>query len=246
MTTRPPDLSLVLACYNEENIITDSIGEIFKVLDALRLTSEVIFVDDASHDGTGRIIDRIVIENSNRDIRKIAHVDNVGRGGAVSDGIRAARGRFVGFIDLDLEVKPSYILPCLVALEQGNDVATAFRVYRAQLGSLHRHVMSLVYGRLVRWHTAVPIMDTETGFKFFRRDRILPVLDKVHDQGWFWDTEIMVQAHLAGLRITEIPALFERRTDKMSSVRICRDSVLQFRKLRQLRRVISESNGSPS
>ena len=84
-------------------------------------------------------------------------------------------------------------------------------------------------------------MDTETGFKFFRRDRILPVLDKVHDQGWFWDTEVMIQGYLAGLRIIEIPALYERQTMKTSSVRIFRDSLLQFRKLRQLSRIISES-----
>src|SRR4051812_5384981 len=241
MTTQPPDLSLILACYNEERIIERNIGEIFKVLDALRLTNEVIFVDDASGDRTGRIIDHILFKNPNRGLRKIEHIHNVGRGGAVSDGIRASHGRFVGFIDVDLEVKPRYILPCLLALEQGFDVATALRIYRLHLGSLHRQVMSRGYRALVRWQTVVPLIDTETGFKFFRREPILPVLDKVHDQGWFWDTEVMIQAYLAGLRIIEIPALYERETMKRSSVRIFQDSLLQFRKLRQLSRVISES-----
>lgn len=70
-----PDLSLILACYNEEAIIEDRTRKIFEVLDALHLTSEVIFVDDASCDGTGRIIDHILIENSNRDLRKIVHAE---------------------------------------------------------------------------------------------------------------------------------------------------------------------------
>src|SRR5205085_2767118 len=83
-------------------------------------------------------------------------------GGAVSDGIRAARGNFVGFIDVDLEVKPDYIAPCLRALEQGYDVATARRIYKIQPGSLHRQIMSRGYNVLVRWQTAVPLMDTET------------------------------------------------------------------------------------
>lgn len=241
-----PDLSLVLACYNEEAIIEDRTRKIFEVLDALHLTSEVIFVDDASCDGTGRIIDHILIENSNRDLRKIVHTENVGRGGAVSDGMRVARGRFVGFIDLDLEIKPSYILPCLVALQNGYDVATACRVYKLHLGSLHRHIMSWGYAVLVRWHTAIPLRDTETGFKFFRRDRILPILEKVRDKGWFWDTEIMTQAYLGGLRITEIPAEYERCIDKKSSVRIWRDSLIQFKKLRELGRAISGKAGVPT
>jgi glycosyltransferase involved in cell wall biosynthesis len=238
------DVSLVLACYNEEGILEQRIGKIFEVLDALRTSYEVIFVDDGSKDATGRIIDRILIENPDRQLRKIEHIQNTGRGGAVADGIRAARGRIAGFIDLDLEVKPSYILPCLLALGQGYDIATARRVYRISLRSLHRYIMSRGYNALVRWQISVPLADTETGFKFFDRDRILPVLDTVRDQGWFWDTEIMVRGYWAGLRIVEIPALYERCTDKVSSVRLWHDSWQQFAKLRRLGRAVSSRNGA--
>jgi glycosyltransferase involved in cell wall biosynthesis len=235
-----PDFSLVLACYNEENIIDDRIGKIFAVLDGLRFSSEVIFVDDASGDGTRHCIARILSGNPRRDMRKIEHTKNTGRGGAVADGIRAARGRFAGFIDIDLEVGPAYILPCLLALDQGYDVATACRFSKFRAGSIHRYIMSRGYSSLVRRQTGVPLRDTETGFKFFCRGRILPVLEQVRDQGWFWDTEIMVRAYLAGLRIVELPALFVRCTDKKSSVRIWRDSLDYLRKLRQFSRALSE------
>jgi glycosyltransferase involved in cell wall biosynthesis len=240
MTTDSVDLSLVLACYNEARILERSVGEIFNVLDALRYESEVIFVDDASRDETSGIIDRILHENPKRQLRKVVHAHNLGRGGTVSDGIRAARGRFVGFIDVDLQVHPRYIFPCLVALEQGYDVATALRVYKLHFSSLHRHLISRGYNTLMRWRLDVPLGDTETGYKFFRRDRILPLLDRVHDQRWFWDTEIMVHAHLAGLRIIEIPALFERQWDKPSSVKILRDSLRHFQNLQRFSRVVSE------
>ena len=240
MTTILPDVSLVLACYNEEPILERSVGEIFRVLDALRYTSEVIFVDDVSCDRTSGIIDDIMIANPERELRKIKHSKNAGRGGTVSDGIRTARGRFVGFIDIDLEVHARYMLPCLLALEQGYDVATAFRVYKFHLGSLHRYVLSHGYRSLLRWKIDVPLKDTETGYKFFRLERILPVLDQVQDQGWFWDTEIMVRAHLAGLRIIEIPALHERSTDRPSSVKVFHDSLMYFKKLHQFSRSISQ------
>lgn len=245
MAASSPDLSLILACYDEEGVLERSVDEILQALDALDLSSEVIFVDDASQDQTGAIIDRILRDNPHRNFSKLTHSYNVGRGGTVADGIRAARGRFVGYIDVDLEIRPRSIQPCLLALEQGYDVATASRIYKIQLRSLHRHIMSRGYNALMRWWLDVPLKDTETGCKFFRREKILPILDRVVDQRWFWDTEIMVHAHVAELCIIEIPALFERRWDKASSVKIFRDSLRHLRNLRRFGRVVSELKSGP-
>lgn len=230
------DFTLVIACYNEEPILETSMIEVFKVLDTLRLSSEVIFVDDASRDRTPSIIDRIIGANPSRVLRKIEHPTNVGRGGTVADGIRAAEGRLVGFIDIDLEVHARYLPTCLLALDEGYDVATALRVYKFSWRSLDRYVLSKGYRRLMRTLLDVPLEDTETGFKFFRRDAILPVLAATEDRGWFWDTEVMVRAYYAGLRIVEIPALFVRRFDKQSSLQPLRASIDYFVKLWRFRR----------
>src|SRR5436190_960483 len=174
--TAPPDFTLVVACYNEEAILEASMDETFRVLDALRWTYEVIFVDDRSQDDTIGIIERIIAANPNRSLRLIRHPVNTGRGRAVTDGIRAAGGRLVGFIDIDLEVQATYMLPCLLALERGGDIATAHRIYRFQWRSLDRYVMSRGYHWIMSRVIGVALKDTETGFKLFRRDRILPVL----------------------------------------------------------------------
>jgi glycosyltransferase involved in cell wall biosynthesis len=234
-----PDVTLVIACYNEEPILEASIAETFRVLDALRAQTEVIFVDDASRDGTRQVIDRIIAAHPQRAIGKIEHPRNVGRGGTVTDGIRAARGRYVGYIDIDLEVHARYIPPCLAALEEGYDVATALRVYKFYWRSLDRYVMSKGYRWLMGRMLGLPLQDTETGFKFFRRDRILPVLDRTEDRGWFWDTEVMARAHFAGLRIIEIPALFVRRFDKQSTLHPWADTIDYLKKLWRFRRVVA-------
>ncbi|MFH1572295.1 MAG: hypothetical protein ABIL09_30165, partial [Gemmatimonadota bacterium] len=65
---------------------------------------------------------------------------------------------------------------------------------------------------------------------------ILPVLDRVRDRGWFWDTEIMVRAHRSGLRIVEIPCVFQYRHEKSSTVRIGRDVYDYLANLRRYRR----------
>jgi len=233
----PLDLSLILACYNEERILAANVAEILRCLDTTRLAWEIIFVDDASPDGTTAVIDRLVAAHPDRAFRVIRHARNTGRGAAVTDGFRAATGEVAGFIDADLEVGPWYIPACVAAIRDGADVAIGRRSYRVTFRGLARHVLSAGYAALVR--AALPargLADTETGYKFFRRSALLPLLDATRDPGWFWDTEIMVRAWARGLRIAEIPCLYVRNFRKVSTVRVVRDSLGYLRRLRAFRR----------
>ena len=238
-----PVLSLVLACYNEAEHLEESFREILDVLLNLGRPFEVIFVDDVSRDDTRKILGEIVAKNPGLDLRVILHERNQGRGATVNDGFRAARGEITGFLDVDLEVHARYIPSLVRAIERGADVATVRRIYAFQLASLDRYFMSRGYSWLVRSLLGVPIQDTETGYKFFRRSRGLPVLDEIEDPGWFWDTEFMVRAARRGLRLVEIPGAYVRRGDKTSTVRGLRDSVRYFGKLLAFRREIGRGRG---
>ena len=231
-----PVLSLVLACYNEAEHLRESFREIKDVLEGQNRPFEVIFVDDVSRDDTRLILREIQEANKGLDLRVVLHETNQGRGTTVTDGFRAARGTITGFLDVDLEVHPRYIPSLVRAIERGADVATVRRIYAFQLGSLDRYVMSRGYSWLVRALLGVKIRDTETGYKFFRRDVLLPVLDEIQDPGWFWDTEFMARAERRGLRIEEIPGAYVRRGDKTSTVRGLRDSLRYFGKLLAFRR----------
>lgn len=200
---------------------------------------EIIFVDDVSRDRTREILRLIVAENPEVNIRVILHDVNQGRGATVTDGFRAARGEIAGFLDVDLEVHPRYIPSLARAIDRGADIATVRRVYAFQVRSLDRYFMSRGYSWLVRRLLKVDLRDTETGYKFFRRERVLPLLDEIEDPGWFWDTEFMVRAFHRGLRVEEIPGAYVRRTDKTSTVRGLRDSLRYFRKLWRFRRKLS-------
>jgi hypothetical protein len=100
----------------------------------------------------------------------------------------------------------------------------------------------------MRWALAVQLKDPETGYKFFKRERVMPLLDQVQSEGWFWDTEIMVRSLFAGLTIHEMPCLFVRRHDKTSSVRLVPDSLDYARNLWRFRGVVRElrAGGGPS
>lgn len=231
------DLSLVIPCYRETEHLESSFQILKDTLEYLRIQYEVIFVEDASGDGTLEIVQKLSDDNPTAVGRVITHQTNQGRGQTVMDGIRAARGRVVGFIDIDLEVSPHYIGPCVMPiLKDRADVVIGRRVYLFSLLAAHRYFMSKFYLGLVKAILGISCNDTETGYKFFLREKVLPLLDQCKDKRWFWDTEIMIRVHEAGLRSLEIPCLFQRRLDKTSTVKIFSDSLISLRKLIEYRR----------
>lgn len=237
--TGSPDLSLVLACHNEETILEESVGRILGTLEGARLSWEVIFVEDASRDRTRRVLGRILDVRRDGRLRAVLHDRNTGRGAAVSDGFRAARGSIVGFIDVDLEVGPETILPCLEAIRAGADVALGRRAFGFSLRGAWRYVLSKGYARLARALLPIgSVTDSETGYKFFRRETAMALLDRVRDPGWFWDTEIVVRAVEAGCRIAEVPCVYVRNHLKRSTVRTVHDSAVYFLRLMAFRRVL--------
>jgi glycosyltransferase involved in cell wall biosynthesis len=231
-----PYLSLVLACYNEAEHLEASFAEIRETLEQTTWPFEVIFVDDGSRDRTPELLQAIVARNPGLDLRLVLHEQNKGRGATVSDGFRAARGTIAGYIDIDLEVHCRYIPALARAIEQGADIATVRRIYAFQILSLDRYLMSRGYSWLVRRLLGLPFYDTETGYKFFRRETVLSLLDEIEDGGWFWDTEFMARAARRGLRVAEIPGAYIRRADKTSTVKGVRDSVFYFGQLLRFRR----------
>jgi glycosyltransferase AglD len=234
----PPRVSVVLACYNEAQHLDRSFAQIREVLDDLHSPYEVIFVDDVSRDRTREIIADIVKRHADLDLKVILHEKNKGRGATVTDGFRAARGTIAGYLDVDLEVHARYIPSLVRAIEGGADVATVRRIYAFQVRSLDRYFLSRGYSFLTRRILGTQVQDTETGYKFFRRETLLPVLDEITDGGWFWDTEFMVRSERHGLRIAEIPGAYVRKRDKTSTVSGLRDSIDYFGKLLRFRKAL--------
>lgn len=231
------DLSLIIACYNEQSHLERNLQEIRSTLELCPWDFELILIDDASQDETPELIENFVASEPRA--RSVLHAENVGRGGTVAEGLRLARGSVAGYIDLDLEVHCRYVPSLVQAIFSDRcDVATALRVYKVNLtpSGVLRWILSAGYRIVARTALASPFADTETGFKFFRREAILPVLDRCEQRGWFWDTEVMLEAKAAGLRVLEIPALFQRQPAATSSLRVLPDTLGYLRAIAAYRR----------
>ena len=233
------DLSLILPCYNEVEHFNKSMERIVDSLKNSNLHWEVIFVEDKSQDQTPKLIKSFLEKHKGSFFHSIWHSQNQGRGRSVADGILAARGEFVGFIDIDCEASPVYISEC-VRLLQEYDVVCGKRIYQTDISGIVRAIASKLYANLVKFILNSNCQDTEAGYKFFRRTKIIPILKTVEDTGWFWDTEIMVRSEVANLRIKSFSILFERRKDKTSTVHLIKDTLDYISKLWKFRLTVQK------
>lgn len=237
-TKTVPHLSLVIACYNEAEHLEKSFVKLLHVLKQLHSPFEIIFVDDHSKDQTVKIIKKIIKQHTGVTFKLILHKENRGRGKTVADGIRISEGEIVGFIDIDLEISPGYIPDFVRTVAKSADVAVGWRRYAFSLSSLHRTFLSKGYTLLVRSILGLPFHDTETGYKFFKKSKILKILKQTKDERWFWDTEILALSHLHGLKIIEKPVFFTRDPHKTSTVKVIPDTVYYFKRLIEFKKFL--------
>ena len=144
-----PYLSLVIPCYNETQHLEKSFKKLTGTLYKNRVVFELIFVEDASRDNTLQLIRKLMNGNKKIPTSLIIHTSNKGRGKAVTDGIKKSRGDLVGFIDIDLEIAPKYIMPAIKLLKK-HDMVVGKRTYPFSIISTHRFLASKIYAMIAR------------------------------------------------------------------------------------------------
>lgn len=235
------ELSLILPCYNEAEHFSQSAERILQALKKSKLGFEIIFVEDKSTDKTVEFIKSFINKYPNESLRAVFHTQNQGRGQTVIDGIKKAQGTYVGFIDIDCEVSPTYVPEFIKKLREGYDVACGLRFYNFEMKSVLRWLASETYRKINQIMLGHPLKDTEAGFKFFKKSAVVNILKLTSEKHWFWDTEVMVYAWKSHLKIVEIPVEFIRRSDKTSTVNLVSDSIDYIKKLWQFRRKLNEN-----
>ena len=232
MNTKP-DVTVILPCYNEDAVFTGSLRDIIQTLSLSRFSFEIIFVDDGSGDLTRERIKRVC--RADKRCRYVFHPQNLGRGAAVSSGMREARADIVGYMDIDCEVSPLYIPSFVQILKEGRaDIVVGRRVYRTTFSSIIREILSVGYQKITSTFLGTDGVDTESGYKFFNKKAFLPVCSEIRNNGWFWDTESIILSLKKGLSVREEPVLFLRRFDKQSSVRLIPDTLLYLKNVWEL------------
>ena len=199
-------LDVVVPVYNEQTTLEHSVRALHDALGELFDEPwQITIADNASTDATPVVADKLALELPG--VRAI-HLAEKGRGRALKRAWLDSEAEVVAYLDEDLSTDLRALPPLIAPLLSGHsDVAIGTRLSansRVVRGP-KREFISRSYNFLLRRYLGVSFSDAQCGFKAMRHDVAERVLPYVKDTGWFFDTELLVIAERAGLRIHEVP-----------------------------------------
>jgi len=199
-------VSVVFPAYNEAASLEAAVEKVIQALKEFTNSYEIIIAEDGSMDGTDRLADALAEKYSF--VKHIHREKRLGRGAALKNAFKQSRGEVLVYMDLDLATDLVHFKSLVDAVElEGYEFATGSRMLSESNveRSGTRNLASKTYNFMVRALLGSKVKDHQCGFKAFRREPLLQLLDEVGATHWFWDTEILVRAYRRGYRIKEIP-----------------------------------------
>jgi glycosyltransferase involved in cell wall biosynthesis len=223
-TAPAPQIDVVVPVYDEELVLERSIRRLHRFLSAeFPFSWRIVVADNASTDTTPIIAERLSRELPGVELLR---VERKGRGHALRAAWSASRARVVCYMDVDLSTDLRGLMPLVAPLLSGHsDLAIGTRLAHGArvVRGPKREFISRFYNRLLHAVLRAHFSDAQCGFKAVRRDVLDGLLAEVRDDGWFFDTELLVLAQRAGLRIHEVPV--DWVDDEDSRVEIVRTAI---------------------
>ncbi|MGV9739823.1 glycosyltransferase [Nocardia farcinica] len=237
-TGRPPVLDVVIPVYNEEADLGDCVHRLHEYLrGGFPFPARITIADNASTDATLRVAHELATRYPGV---RVVHLEAKGRGRALRAVWERSDAQVVAYMDVDLSTDLDALLPLVAPLVSGHsDLAigtrldTSSRVVRGP----KREIISRCYNLILKASLRAHFSDAQCGFKAVRTAVARQLLPLVEDGEWFFDTELLVLAERAGLRIHEVPV--DWIDDPDSRVDIVDTAIKDLRGVWRLARAIS-------
>ena len=230
-----PTVDVVIPCYNEVSVLRESVKRTLALFeDDPRYDWRLVIADNGSNDGTSELARELEAEHE----RVRALVLTVkGRGIALREAWLGSDADVVSYMDVDLSTELSQ-LPDLVGMvaEGGYDVVSGSRLAHGSqtTRSFKREFISRCYVFIIRaFFPRLRISDAQCGFKAVGRRALEEVVRGIEDRAWFFDTELLIRAQQAGLRVGELPVRWvEDRDTKVDIVSTATEDIRGLVRLR--------------
>ena len=227
MSSAAPEFSIIIPAYNEERRLPETLERIAAYVRISRRETEILVVDDGSTDRTAAIAESF--RTKFPAFRVIANGVNRGKGYSVRHGMLEAHGCIVLFTDADLSAPIEEADKLFAALET-HDVAIGSRALDRGLISVHqsrfREFAGVIFNTIVRLCLRLPFVDTQCGFKAFRREPCRIIFEQQRIERFGFDPELLYLARRHGLRAVEIPVRWGH--SPATKVSMFRDSLQMF------------------
>jgi hypothetical protein len=225
--TKTLQVSVVFPAYNEVDFLNPAVEKTTQTLNEFTHSYEIMIAEDGSIDGTAERAEGLAQKYPY--VKHIHREKRLGRGAALNNAFRQCNGEVLVYMDLDLATDLKSLKPLIDAITvEGYDLSTGSRMLPESKveRALRRSLSSKTYNFMVRQLLGSKLKDHQCGFKAFKREPLLQLLDEVKATHWFWDTEILVRAHRHGYRIKEIPV--EWKSGRDTKVNFFKDSSNMF------------------
>jgi len=237
-------LSVVMPVYNLGTEIAANIARTAELFDSHALRAELVPVDDGSTDSTAVELARAAqAKYEHVVVRPVFCEKNGGKGAALRAGFEASTGEFVMLLDGDLDINPKQTPWFFEAMaSKGADIVIGSKRHPRSVVQYpwHRRLVSWVYFTIVRIFIGLPITDTQTGMKLFKRDVLGEALGRMLVKTYAFDLELLSIAHQRGAKIAEAPVVI-RFGNKFGALKahtvktMALDSLAVFYRLRVLK-----------
>ena len=209
-------LSVIMPAYNEEKLIYSSIMKTLDIVSSFVKDIEIIAVNDGSKDNTKSEIIRA--QKEDKRVRLVTSDKNRGKGNAIIAGVSQANGKYIAFVDADLELNPSQLEGYLNKMLTDNvDVVIGCKFHKDSKLKypFKRKVISMCYYIMLLLLFHLNVKDTQTGLKVFKAEAIKPVGHLIRTSGFAYDIELLVAVHRRGFKIAQMPVevVFVREKD---------------------------------
>lgn len=201
-----PVLDVVVPVYNEQAALSESVHRLHRYLtETLPFPARITIADNASVDATPEIAARLADE---LDGVRLVRLEQKGRGRALNAVWSTSDAPVLAYMDVDLSTDLAALEPLVAPLISGHsDLAIGTRLARTSrvVRGPKREFISRCYNMILKTTMSAKFSDAQCGFKAIRADVARRLLPLVADNGWFFDTELLVLAERSGLRIHEVP-----------------------------------------
>ena len=243
-----PLVDIVIPVLNEEKALTVCLDTLKKFLSTdCPYPCRIVIADNGSTDRTPEIASCLSEENKEVSWMRI---EARGRGRALKQAWLASTADVVAYMDVDLSTDLSSFPDLVRSLDEENfDLAIGSRLMKGSLvrkRTVKREITSRCYNMIIKSMFLNKFSDAQCGFKAMTTQSARILLPKIQDNGWFFDSELLIVAEKCGFRIKDIPVTWVDDPDsRVNVIKTAKDDIKGLFRLRfgGLSRVVTEING---
>lgn len=203
-----------MPAYNEGGVIEKNLLETVRTFDEFGCDYEIIVIDDGSSDDT--LTKAMKVAQSHDHVKIKRNMENFGKGRALKKAFRYVSGQYVVFLDADLDLHPGQVqtLFDIMRLDEV-DVVIGSKLHPNSCVEypLSRKIVSFIYYLFIKTLFNLPLRDTQTGLKLFKRRVLEDIFPKVVVKKFAFDLEILANARRLGYKIAEAPIVLRQNRD---------------------------------